>query len=167
LRDGATGQGPFGFGSNPHSLPPVYRPRTAFSPALVNNPFFFKQMRGHSLALGVHFPAPEILMLLLARDPMITLHRVEISGWDAGHEFFVEKCELEWNEETGKHVLLNHALPERAMIFVRLLEELSPERGLPVPFEAIFTCQTADGRREFMLRQAHPREEHQGNSTVV
>lgn len=106
-------------------------------------------------------------MLLFARDPITTLHRVEISGWDATHEFFVEQCELEWNEESGKHVLLNHALPEGAMIFVRLLQPVSPEPALPVAFEAKFTGQTEDGRFEFMLRQAQPRGDRPGDSTPV
>lgn len=101
-------------------------------------------------------------MLLSARCPITTLYHVEISGWDATHAFFVEKSELEWNDETGKHVLLKHALPEGAMIFVRLLQSASPERAVPVAYEAKLTGQVQDGRHAFALKQARSRGDGYG-----
>jgi hypothetical protein len=101
-------------------------------------------------------------MLLTARSPFTSLYRVEISGWDATHSFFVERSDLEWNEETGKHILLNHSLPEGAMIFVRLLQPVSEDRSLPVAYEAEFAGHTRDGRNEFLLKQAQPRTDGSG-----
>ena len=39
---------------------------------------------------------------------------VEVSGWDVSEGFFVEKCELEWNEQSGKCVAMRRTLPEGA-----------------------------------------------------
>jgi hypothetical protein len=96
-------------------------------------------------------------MLLSTRCPLTSLYRVEISGWDATHAFFIEKSELAWNEETGKHIQLNHALAEGAMVFIRLLPPASQERSMPVAYEAKFAGHTEDGRNEFVLKQAQPR----------
>ncbi len=101
-------------------------------------------------------------MVLSARYPITSVYRVEVSGWDTTQDFFVEKSELEWNEETGKHVLLRHTLDEGAMIFVRLLQPASEERSLAVAYEAKCAEPTPDGRHHFMLRQAQPRVEENG-----
>ena len=101
-------------------------------------------------------------MVLSARYPITSVHRVEISGWDTTHGFFVEKSELEWNEETGKHVILSRTLEEGAMIFVRLLQPVSEERSLAVAYEAKCSGPTPDGRNHFLLRQAQPRVEESG-----
>jgi hypothetical protein len=45
-------------------------------------------------------------MSFSARFPTTSLYRVEVSGWDKSQTFFVEKPELQWNEESGKHVTL-------------------------------------------------------------
>ena len=52
-------------------------------------------------------------MSLSARFPITSLYRVEVSGWDKSQTFFVEKSELEWNEESGKHVTLSSARSRR------------------------------------------------------
>lgn len=104
-------------------------------------------------------------MLLSARSPIIAVYDVEVSGWDVTHLFFVEKSVLEWNEETGKRTLLHHALPQGAMVFVRLLQSASEERAFPVAYEARFEGITADGRHEFLLKQALPQSE--GSAPLV
>ena len=35
-----------------------------------------------------------------------TAHPVEVSGWDHNEDAFVEKTELHWSEQSGKHILL-------------------------------------------------------------
>ena len=34
-----------------------------------------------------------------------TAYPVEVSGWDEHEDFFVQKTELQWSEQSGKHVL--------------------------------------------------------------
>lgn len=45
-------------------------------------------------------------MLLTVQRPITNSYPVEVSGWDDQQSFFVERCELEWKEETGKHLTL-------------------------------------------------------------
>ena len=52
-------------------------------------------------------------MLQTVHRPIINTYPVEASGWDREQVFFVEKSELEWNEETGKYLTLNHSLGDR------------------------------------------------------
>jgi hypothetical protein len=113
------------------------------------------------LALLLHFSASEVVMLLSARYPITSLYRVEVSGWDTTQSFFVEKSDLEWNEETGKSVILSHALTEDAMIFVRLLQHAAPDRSHAVAYEAEFVGRTLDGKNQFRLIQAQPRPDEQ------
>lgn len=98
-------------------------------------------------------------MLLQAHSPITEVYPVEVSGWDITHVFFVEKSELTWNEEMGKHVVLRHALPEGAMIFLRLLQPASDDRAFPVAYEAKLDGYAPDGRHEFLLRQVQPHRE--------
>jgi len=98
-------------------------------------------------------------MILSARYPLTSLYRVEVSGWDSSQSFFVEKSELEWNEETGKCVVLSHKLNEDALIFVRLLQHAAPDRSEAVAYEANFVGRTQDGKNQFRLVQAQPRME--------
>ncbi len=45
-------------------------------------------------------------MLHYDRFPVARLYEAEVSGWDSAESFFVEKCDLEWNEDSGKQVAL-------------------------------------------------------------
>jgi len=96
-------------------------------------------------------------MMLSARFPLAGLYRVEVSGWDQNQAFFVEKSELEWNEESGKRVALTNAVPDGAVIFLRLLQSLSADRSHPVPYEAEFLAETSEGHRQFRLHPVSPR----------
>jgi hypothetical protein len=82
---------------------------------------------------------------------------VEVSGWDENQAFFVEKSDLEWNEDSGKLVVLCNAVPDRALVFLRLLQSLGADRSHPVPYEAEFVAVTAEGQRQFRLRPVSPR----------
>jgi hypothetical protein len=96
-------------------------------------------------------------MMLSARFPIAGMYRVEVSGWDENQAFFVEKSDLEWNEDSGKLVVLCNAVPDRALVFLRLLQSLGADRSHPVPYEAEFVAVTAEGQRQFRLRPVSPR----------
>jgi hypothetical protein len=95
--------------------------------------------------------------MVLTCDSLTKTYRVEISGWDSSLTFFVEKAELSWSEENGKQVTLTHALCPGTMIFVRLLQATSPERSVPVPYQAVHMATTPEGFWQFRLRRAEPR----------
>ena len=95
-------------------------------------------------------------MLLAAERPLTNSYAVEVSGWDSTHSFFVEKCELEWNEATGKCIVLSHLLPPSSMIFLRLLQSSSPERSLPVAYRAHLHGVAPEGWHRFRLNQIQP-----------
>ena len=96
-------------------------------------------------------------MSLLARWSVLTTYRVEVSGWDTSQSFFVEKAELEWNEEDRKHVELGRELRDGAILYVRLLQPMSPDRSYPVPYEIEQVAKTDQQKWQFRLRQAQPR----------
>jgi hypothetical protein len=96
-------------------------------------------------------------MLAPARDLASSHYSVEVSGWDVSESFFVEACELEWNEQSGKCIALRRMLPKGAHVFVRLLQPLSTERSYPVAYETHFTCSHPDGCHQFRLTAVLPR----------
>jgi hypothetical protein len=89
--------------------------------------------------------------------PIISLYRVEVSGWDKSQTFFVEKSELEWNEQSGKHVTLSSAVPDGSVVFLRLIQPLSADRAQSVPFETEFVSVSPDGLNQFRLHPVSPR----------
>jgi hypothetical protein len=101
-------------------------------------------------------------MLVPARYPVTSHYSVEVSGWDASEGFFVEKCELEWNEQSGKQVLLRRMLPEGAHVFVRLLQPMAAERSYPVPYKARSSGSRPDGHYQFQLIAVRPRVKEAG-----
>jgi len=96
-------------------------------------------------------------MSLSTRFPTTNLYRVEVSGWDKSQTFFVEKSELEWNEESGKYVTLSSAVPDGSVIFLRLVQPLSADRSQSVPYETEFLSVTPDGLNQFRLHAVIPR----------
>lgn len=94
------------------------------------------------------------------------LYPVEISGWDATKEFFVEKCDLVWSEETGKQVELRQDLRENAVLFVRLLQADERERSHPVVYEAEWLGKSRTGLNQFRLNAITPVQREQELSTV-
>lgn len=95
-------------------------------------------------------------MVLIAQRPLTDTYPVEASGWDSEHSFFVEKSELEWNEATGKQLVLSRSLCPGSMIFLRLLQPLSPDRALPVAYHAQLSGVTPEGQNQFRLSQIQP-----------
>jgi len=64
-------------------------------------------------------------------------YRVEVSGWDARENFFVEKTSLDWKEREGKTVALRAAVRLDSVLFVRLLRPLGGGADFPVPHRAV------------------------------
>ena len=95
-------------------------------------------------------------MSLSARFPITSVYRVEVSGWDKSQTFFVEKSELEWNEESGKHVTLSSAVPDGSVVFLRLIQPLSADRSQAVPYETEFLSVTPEGHNQFRLHPVNP-----------
>jgi hypothetical protein len=83
-------------------------------------------------------------------------YAVEASGWDDEQSFFVERCDLEWNEETDKHLTLTRSLRSGSMIFVRLLQPTSPSSSHPVAYHAQSIGATPDGKQQFRLSPIQP-----------
>src|ERR1700674_319809 len=85
-------------------------------------------------------------------------YRIEVSGWGLDECFFMEKADLLWTEGNDKTLLLRHALPDRAMIFVRLLADGAPGDSVPVPYQ-VENLQPMNriGLCEMRLLPLHPR----------
>jgi hypothetical protein len=87
-------------------------------------------------------------------------YRVEVSGWDAKENFFVEKTSLDWRGREGKTVALHAAVRVDSVLFVRLLRPLGGGTDFPVPHRAV----RVDDRdkdascRDVGLEQLQPRK---------
>ena len=103
-------------------------------------------------------------MLRCAHFAGTRLYAVEVSGWDSTQRFFVEKCDLVWNEDSGKHVSLKRTLRENAILFVRLLQTGEAERSQPVVYEAELVGSTESGLRQFRLSAVVPRSKEEERS---
>lgn len=85
-------------------------------------------------------------------------YRIEVSGWGMDSSFFVEKTDLLWSASGVKQVLLHRALPERAVIFVRLLGSESMKCSVPVAYQVEGVGpMDRNGQCEMRLLQMHPR----------
>jgi hypothetical protein len=93
------------------------------------------------------------------------LYPVEISGWDNTEDFFVEKCELEWNEQSGKQVALKRELNDSAVLLVRLLQSGDADRSHAVVYEASRVGQTESGLHQFRLDRMVPRQREEASSS--
>jgi hypothetical protein len=96
-------------------------------------------------------------MLLTCGHSRTGTYRVEVSGWDVSHIFFVERSELSWSEADGKQIALTRALNPGTMIFVRLLQATSADRAVAVPYEAEQLANTSEGVWQFRIHRAEPR----------
>lgn len=101
-----------------------------------------------------------------ARSIATRLYLVEISGWDSAEDFFVEKCELEWNEQSGKQVALKRALNDSAVLLVRLLQAGEADRSHAVVYEAARVGQTESGLHQFRLGRVVPRQREMERSAA-
>jgi hypothetical protein len=93
--------------------------------------------------------------------PGACLYLVEVSGWDCRKNFFVEKCDLAWSEESGKQVELSRKLQENAVLFVRLLQTEDGERSHPLVYEAEWLGRAPNGMQQFRLKAVVPLQRQQ------
>lgn len=81
--------------------------------------------------------------------------RVEVSGWDAREDFFVEKTYF--NSEGDKEITLKNSLREGCVLFLRVLEPLSTGSNFPVPYQAVHVeRRDAEGRVRVGLERLRP-----------
>lgn len=142
----------------------LFRTRTLASLTQNSNSRVFRNLQIHA---GGHAPALSASrrswMSLSVRFPITSLYRVEVSGWDKSQTFFVEKSELEWNEESGKHVTLSSAVPDGSVVFLRLIQPLSADSSQAVPYETEFVSITPGGQNQFRLHPVSPRAADRGS----
>jgi hypothetical protein len=88
-----------------------------------------------------------------------TSYRVEVSGWDAKENFFVEKTSLDWREHEGKTVALHAAVRLDCVLFVRLLRPLGGGADFPVPHRAVWVEDRVKDAscKDVKLEQLQPR----------
>jgi hypothetical protein len=85
-------------------------------------------------------------------------YSVEVSGWDDGENFFVEKTTLCWCGDGSKKVLLQTPLHEGSLVFVRLNDNSASGRGVPVTYQiAKIGGESMKRGHEVELKQLHPR----------
>jgi hypothetical protein len=85
-------------------------------------------------------------------------YRVEVSGWDALENFFVEKTTLDWGLEEKKEISLRSPLREGSVVFVRLLQPLSNSNSFPIAYQAVDVAPNdSTGRMSIHLAQLRPR----------
>lgn len=85
-------------------------------------------------------------------------YRVEVSGWDASENFFVEKTMLNWGRDEKKELQLRSAIREGSVVFVRLLQPLASGNNFPVACQAQrIGPRNTDGQSRIHLAQLRPR----------
>jgi hypothetical protein len=89
-----------------------------------------------------------------SREP--NAYSVEVSGWGNNEDFFVEKTELHWSEQSGKHILLLRPIASGALVFLRLIDPTSVDRVHPVAYRAELFDMTEAGQLRVRLLAAWP-----------
>ena len=86
-------------------------------------------------------------------------YRVEVSGWDACENFFVEKTTLDWKGVGKKRIALKSKLREGCIVFVRLLQPLADGNNFPIAYQAAEVgTEDNGGRVPVVLERLRPRE---------
>lgn len=67
-------------------------------------------------------------------------YRVEVLGWDAKENFFVEKTTLEWKPE-DKNQRSSGPICAGCIVFVRLLQPLATATSFPIAYEALTSAE--------------------------
>jgi hypothetical protein len=84
--------------------------------------------------------------------------RIEVSGWGLDNSFFAERTDLLWTADGEKRVQLHRALPEGAIVFIRLLASEPTSGTVPVAYrvEGVVPMDCS-GRCQMKLMQLRPR----------
>jgi hypothetical protein len=86
-------------------------------------------------------------------------YRVEVSGWDASENFFVEKATLEWRGGEQKEISLPVKLHEGCVLFVRLLQPTAAAINVPIAYQAAKVAnKDSKGFFRVCLAQLRPRD---------
>jgi hypothetical protein len=94
----------------------------------------------------------------MSRADRPNCYRVEVSGWDASENFFVEKTLLNWGNDEEKEVHLRSDLREGSVVFVRLLQPLTNGNTFPVAYQAQrIGPRDPEGQTRINLAQLRPR----------
>lgn len=84
-------------------------------------------------------------------------YRIEISGWGLDNSFFAERTDLLWTADGEKQVQLHRALPEGAVVFVRLLASEHLTGTVPVAYRVHeIVPMDRNGRCQMQLARMHP-----------
>jgi hypothetical protein len=95
-------------------------------------------------------------------------YRIEVSGWGLNDVFFVEKTDLHWSEGGEKKLFLRHALPDSALIFVRLIAPETSFNSVPVAYQVeCVQPMNSTGFCEMRLRRLHPRAKAHARSEIA
>jgi len=95
-------------------------------------------------------------------------YRIEVSGWGLNDAFFVEKTDLHWTECGEKKLLLRHALPDGAVIFVRLIAPETSFGSVPVAYQVeSVQPMNSTGFCEMRLLRLHPRSNAHTRRQIV
>jgi len=85
-------------------------------------------------------------------------YRIEISGWGLDNSFFAERTDLLWTIDGEKQVQLHRALPEGAIVFIRLMSSEPSAGSVPVAYQVRSAVpMDRNGRCQLKLAQLHPR----------
>jgi hypothetical protein len=85
-------------------------------------------------------------------------YAVEVSGWDASEDFFVEKTDLTWTADGMKEISLHHTVREGSVIFVRLMQPVANSDSCPIACQTVKVMEhAATGRALVLLSQLRPR----------
>ena len=85
-------------------------------------------------------------------------YRVEVSGWDASENFFVEKTTLKWDNDRQKEITLQSSLREGCLLFVRLLQSVALVSNVPVAYQVLRVQERdSDSRIRVLVAQFEPR----------
>jgi hypothetical protein len=85
-------------------------------------------------------------------------YRVEVSGWDAKENFFVEKTTLEWKPDDKKSMLLRSDIRPGCIVFIRLLQPLATAASFPIAYEALTSAEKdPNGAARVSLERLRPR----------
>jgi hypothetical protein len=108
------------------------------------------------LAIGGQPALPYVEARMVITNLSTNVSRIEVSGWDEDETFFVEKSEFAYDEVAGKHITLQHNLPEGSLIFLRLIHSPALQHSIPVAYKTHFIGWDFQGNYRFSLIPAHP-----------
>jgi len=83
-------------------------------------------------------------------------YRVEVSGWDAFENFFVEKTIVDWCQGEQREVRLCNALREGSVVFIRLLQPFARPDSFPIAYKALVVKKDARGMTRARLARLDP-----------